>query len=53
MEESKNKLKQYEKQLKGKKKALLKQNKSGRVEIYENDIAHLRGLRQQLDLTRN
>ena len=52
MEESKNKLKQYEKQLKGKKKALLKQNKSGRVEIYENDIAHLRGLRQQLDLTR-
>ena len=52
MEESKNKLKQYEKQLKGKKKALLKQNKSGRVEIYENDIAHLRGLRQQLNLTR-
>ena len=52
MEEAKNKLKQYEKQLKGKKKALLKQNKSGRVEIYENDIAHLRGLRQQLNLTR-
>ena len=49
IEESKFKLKQYEKQLKGKKKALLKQD---RAEIYDNDIDHLRNSWQQVELIR-
>jgi hypothetical protein len=49
IEESKFKLKQYEKQLKGKKKALLKQD---RAEIYDNDIDHLKNSWQQVELIR-
>jgi hypothetical protein len=49
MKEAKFKLNQYEKQLKSKKKALLKQK---RAEIYDNDITNLRNLRQQLEYVR-
>jgi hypothetical protein len=49
MNNAKFKLNQYEKQLKNKKKTLLKQNKA---EIYDNDIDHLRNLRQQLEYVR-
>ena len=49
MNEAKFKLNQYEKQLKNKKKTLLKQSKA---EIYDNDIDHLRNLRQQLEYVR-
>jgi hypothetical protein len=52
MKEAKAKLNQYEKQLKAKKKLLLKQNKAGRCEIYENDISNLRSLWQQVDRVR-
>ena len=52
MKEAKAKLNQYEKQLKAKKKSLLKQNKAGRCEIYENDISNLRSLWQQVDRVR-
>ena len=46
IKEAKTKLNQYEKQLKAKRKALSKQ---GRAEIYDNDISHLRDLRQQVN----
>jgi len=46
MNEAKTKLNQYEKQLKSKKKALLKQP---RAEVYENDITHIKNLRQQIN----
>jgi len=49
MKESKFKLNQYEKQLKSKKKALLKQE---RAEIYDNDIANLRNSWQQVEKIR-
>lgn len=49
MKNAKEKLKQYEKQLKGKREALLKQE---RVEIYENDIANLKNLWQQVNEVR-
>jgi len=49
MNNAKFKLNQYEKQLKNKKKTLLKQSKA---EIYNNDIDHLRNLRQQLEYVR-
>ena len=52
MNEAKNKLKQYEDILKGKKKTLLKQNKSGKVEIYNNDIAHIKNLFEELNKVR-
>lgn len=45
MNESKAKLKQYEKQLKGKKNWLLKQRNA---EIYDNDIAIVKNIRQQI-----
>jgi len=49
IKEAKTKLNQYEKQLKAKRKALSKQ---GRAEIYDNDISHLRDLRQQVNKVR-
>jgi hypothetical protein len=49
MKEAKFKLNQYEKQLKNKKKALLKQE---RAEIYDNDITNLKNSRQQVNLIR-
>ena len=49
IKEAKFKLNQYEKQLKTKRKALVKQ---GRAEIYENDVAHLKNLRQQVNRVR-
>jgi len=49
MNEAKTKLKQYEKQLETKKKALLKQK---RAEIYDNDISNLRNLWQQVNQVR-
>ena len=49
MEEAKAKLNQYEKQLKGKKKTLLKQK---RAEIYDNDISNLRNLWNQVNKVR-
>jgi hypothetical protein len=49
MEEAKAKLNQYEKQLNGKKKTLLKQK---RAEIYDNDIANLKNLRNQVNKVR-
>ncbi len=49
IDEAKTKLSQYEKQLKAKRKALVKQ---GRAEIYENDVAHLRNLREQVNKVR-
>ncbi len=49
IDEAKTKLNQYEKQLKAKRKALVKQ---GRAEIYENDVAHLRNLREQVNKVR-
>ena len=49
MNEAKAKLKQYEKQLETKKKALLKQK---RAEIYDNDISNLRNLWQQVNQVR-
>ena len=52
MKEAKAKLNQCEKQLKAKKKALLKQNKVGRAEIYDNDIDNLRNSWQQLNRIR-
>lgn len=49
MNEAKTKLKQYKKQLKAKKDALLKQN---RAEIYDNDISIVKDLRQQINKVR-
>ena len=49
MEEAKAKLNQYEKQLKGKKKTLLKQK---RAEIYDNDISNLKNLWNQVNKVR-
>ena len=49
MKEAKFKLNQYEKQLKNKKKALLKQK---RAEIYDNDVANLKNSWQQVNLIR-
>ena len=49
MKNAKEKLNQYEKQLKGKRNALLRQE---RVEIYDNDIANLKNLRQQVNIVR-
>ena len=52
MSENKNKLKQYEDVIKGKKKTLLKQNKSSKVEIFDNDIAHIKNLFEELNKVR-
>jgi hypothetical protein len=49
MNEAKTKLKQYKKQLNAKKNALIKQD---RAEIYDNDIANLRNLWQQVNKVR-
>ena len=49
MNEAKTKLKQYEKQIKVKKKALLKQD---RAEIFDSDIDAARNLRQQINKVR-
>jgi len=49
MNEAKAKLNQYEKQLKAKRKALLKQPKS---EIYDNDINAIKNIWQQVDQVR-
>ena len=49
MDEAKTKLDQYEKQVKWKKKALLKQKNS---EIYDNDVTSLRNIRQQINKVR-
>lgn len=49
MEENKVKLKQYKKQLKGKRRALLKQTN---VQIYDNDIDHVRNIWQQIEQIR-
>ena len=49
MDNVKNKLKQYEKQLKTKKELLQKQS---RAEIYDNDVAYLKDLRQKLNQAR-
>lgn len=49
IKEAKTKLKQYEKQLKAKKKALLRQD---RAEVYDNDIENLRNLREQVNKVR-
>jgi hypothetical protein len=50
MKEAKAKLKQYKKQLKAKKKALLKQD---RAEIFDSDISHVRDLWQQINKVRS
>ena len=49
MEEAKSKLKQYEDVLKDKKRTLLKQKNA---EIYENDIANLKNLWEQVNNVR-
>jgi hypothetical protein len=49
MDDAKKKLEQYEKQLKGKKEGLKKQNKS---EIYDSDVAHLKSLWEDVNQVR-
>jgi hypothetical protein len=50
MKSAKQKLKQYEKQIKTKKRALLKQKNA---QIYETDINHVKKLKSDIDAVRH